>query len=94
MLLIEGDAAAPAERDVARFHVPEAQAGHVTGCACCVPAGPAAEALRRLFLARVRGEQKFFREVVVLAQTPVGEEAVRAAVADDPVVSARYRLRS
>jgi hypothetical protein len=93
-LLIEGDAPAPAGRAVARFHLPAAADGHPPACACCVPAGPAADALRTLFLARARGSQQFFREVIVLAYTPAGEAAVRSAVADDPLASARYRLRS
>jgi hypothetical protein len=93
-LLIEGDAPAPAGRAVVRFHVRATDAGHLPSCACCVPAGPAAEALRTLFLARARGAEKFFREVVVLVETPAGEAAVRAAVCGDPVVCARYRLRS
>jgi hypothetical protein len=56
--------------------------------------GPAAEALRTLFLARARGTARFFTEVVAVVETPAGEAAVRAAVAGDPLVSARYRLGS
>jgi hypothetical protein len=93
-LLIEGDAPASAGRAVARFQIPAAQTGHLPSCACCIPVGPAAEALRTLFLARARGTARFFTEVVAVVETPAGEAAVRAAVAGDPLVSARYRLGS
>lgn len=90
-LLIEGDAPAPAGRVVARFALPE-QPAHPIGCACCLPRGPVAEALTKLFLARVRGEVAFFRAVVAQPASAAGEAAIRAALADDPLVSGRFRL--
>ena len=90
-LLIEGDAAVPDGRVHARFALPEA-ASHSIGCACCLPRGPVAEALSRLFLLRVRGDVKFFPEVVAVPRSVVGEAAIRAALQEDPMVMARFRL--
>ena len=80
---------APAAEDAVL--APDASWGdsHPVACACCVGRGPAAQALDRLFLGRVRGSIPWFGRVVV---DPVGEAAVRDALADDPVVSARFRL--
>ena len=89
-LLIEGDAAAD-QAAVARFVVPAAFAGHPVGCACCVPRGPVAAALGKLFLARARGELPWFRGVLVVARSAAGEAAVRAALAGDVVTAARFR---
>jgi hypothetical protein len=89
-VLIEGDAST-CGRPVARFRLAPALAAHAPGCACCVPRGPAAQALDRLFLARARGEVAWFRSVAVQA-TPAGEAAVRAALAGDQVSSRRFRL--
>jgi hypothetical protein len=66
--------------------------GHPAACACCAPRGAVAEALGRLFLARVRGEIPFFRRVVAVAVTEAGAAAVREALASDPLTAARYRL--
>ena len=88
-LLIEGDVPAPSGVLAARFVL--AQGGHSAGCACCAPRGPAAEALRRLFLTRARGGQ-LFREVVAVVRGQAGEAAVRAALSDDLLASARFRL--
>src|SRR3954469_5256290 len=90
-LLIEGDASAPVGRAIAWFRPAQGLAGHPFGCACCVPRGPVAEALGRLFLARARGEVGWFGSVVAVA-TPPGEAAVRAALADDQVSAARFRV--
>src|SRR4051812_17650202 len=90
-VLVEGEAAAPPGRPSARFRPAPALAGHVPGCACCVPRGPVAEALGRLFLARARGEVAWFSRVAVVA-TPAGVAAVRAALAGDQLAAARFRL--
>ena len=89
-LLIEGDAPAPAGVAVARFALPIGFPRHAIGCACCAPRGPAAEALGRLFLARARGGI-WFREVLAVA-SPAGQAAVRAALAEDVVTAARFRV--
>ena len=90
-LLIEGVAPAPVGHAVERFRLSPRLAGHPLGCPCCIPRGPVAEALGRLFLARARGEAVWFRSVAVLA-TPAGEAAVRAALAEDQVSAGRFRL--
>jgi hypothetical protein len=92
-LLLEDDMPSPhpiSAATVARFRpsLPSA-AGHVPGCLCCVPRQPAAEALGRLFLARVRGDVKFFDRVVACVRDP---DLVRAALAQDQMASARFRL--
>jgi len=89
-LLIEGDS--PADRPaVARFPLPVRIAAHPPGCLCCAPRGPAAQALGRLFLARARGELPWFRSVVAVTRSAAGADAVRAALADDVVTTARFR---
>jgi hypothetical protein len=62
---------------------------HPIACACCVGRGPAAQAMDQLFLDRVRGSIPWFSRLVV---DPAGEAAVRAALIDDAVVAARFRL--
>ena len=89
-LLVEGDAPAPAGTPVARFTLPVAT-GHSAGCPCCAPRGPVAAALGGLFLARAKGEAAWFERVVALTQGARGREAVLAALANDPLVSARFR---
>ena len=65
--------------------------GHVPGCACCRPRSRVAAELGRMFLARARGEVPFFRRVVADAADAA---AVRAALAGDVLVAARFRLES
>jgi hypothetical protein len=64
-------------------------AAHPIACACCVSRGPAAHAMDQLFLDRVRGSIPWFDRLVV---DPAAEGAVREALAQDSVVSARFRL--
>ncbi|HST74721.1 MAG TPA: hypothetical protein VLJ20_05055 [Acetobacteraceae bacterium] len=93
-LLLEGDRPAPEGAVVARFSPDLGQsdlAGHGADCACCVPRGAVAQALGQLFLARARGEVSFFRSVIVVCGA-AGHAEVLAALATDPVVSARFRL--
>ncbi len=92
-LLIEGDAPAPPGVPVARFVLAASSypPGHPPGCACCAPRGPAAEALGRLFLDRARGG-RLFRDVVAVTRGPAGKAAVRAALAQDLLAAARFRL--
>jgi hypothetical protein len=87
-LLIEGDAPAPPGRVVARFVAPTGF--HPVGCACCEPRGPVAEALGRLFLARARGGP-WFSAVQAVTRSTAGRAAVRAALAVDKLIAARYR---
>jgi hypothetical protein len=88
--LIEG--AGPTAGSVAHFTLPAT--AHLPGCACCLPRGPAAVALGRLFLARARGEAPLFDTVVAVTRTPAGAAAVRAALDEDVVTRARFRLVS
>jgi hypothetical protein len=91
-LLIEGDAPAPANRPVARYERGTPAPSHAPGCACCGPRNAVTMALTRLFLARTRGEVAFFHRVVAVPLDAEGEEAVRAAVQDDPLACARFRV--
>ena len=66
-----------------------AAALHPAGCACCAGRTPAAEALDRLFQARVRGTCAWFDRVVA---EPAATLAIAAALREDALASARYRL--
>lgn len=88
-LLLEAGSPAPNGAAVAYFT--PGLARHGAGCACCAPRGEVARALDRLFLARARGELGFFRSVAVVCGE-AGWAEVLAALAADPVVSARFRL--
>ncbi|WP_249732147.1 hypothetical protein [Roseococcus sp. SDR] len=64
---------------------------HAVACACCQGRSPAAQALDRLFQARVRGQARWFDRVLVLDEEGAGE-AVRAALTEDSLAAARFRL--
>ncbi len=81
----------PATGYALRFTV--AKPGHGTGCTCCSLRGPAADALTRLFRERATGVAPFFSRVLILA-SPEGEAEIGAALEDDVVCRARYRLAS
>lgn len=66
----------------------DGDAPHPIACACCVPRGPVASALSRLYFARVRGEVGFFTGVLA---PPAAEAAIREAIRRDPIVGSRYR---
>ena len=66
-------------------------AAHAAACACCQGRSPAADALDRLFQARVRGQSRWFDRVLVLDEDGAGD-AVRAALAEDALAAARFRL--
>lgn len=89
-LLIEGEAAAMRSPH-ARFTLP-VESGHAAGCGCCLPRGPVAEALTRLFLRRMRGEVSYFSGVVAIPASAKGEAAIRATLQTDPLITARFRL--
>ncbi len=72
--------------------ISEDPGGHVPGCGCCQTRGMAGTALGRLFLARARGEQPWFTRVMAICATVAAEASLRAALADDPIASARFRL--
>ena len=89
--LAEGNAEPVLSGYAERFTLPAAILGHVQGCTCCTPRGPAADALARLFRARATGCAPFFKRVIVRASA-AGEAAIRAAIASDMLTAARYRL--
>ncbi|MGI4950731.1 MAG: hypothetical protein ACRYGM_02910 [Janthinobacterium lividum] len=64
---------------------------HPAGCACCLPRSTAALALATLFRDRALSPATPFAAVLAVV-TPQGEAAIRAALQDDPLASARYRL--
>ena len=65
---------------------------HAAACSCCGGRAPAATALDRLFQARVRGQCPWFDRVVALAETPEARAAIAAALVEDAVTAARFRL--
>ncbi len=64
---------------------------HPIDCACCLPRTAAALALAALFRDRATTPGPAFKSVLA-AVTPTSEAAIRAALATDPLASARYRL--
>ncbi len=82
---------APAETD-ALLDTPAGVPTHSPGCACCIARGPAAAAFDQLFLDRVRGAVPWFTRVVVAQDDAAHQAAIRATVANDPVISTRFRL--
>lgn len=89
-VLVE-DGVTPPDGRVAEQFMPGDEYGHAPGCACCGSRSPAAFALDRLFLARVRGEIPFFTQVLAATVTERGALALSVALADDPIVPMRYR---
>jgi hypothetical protein len=71
---------------------PDPPAAHPAGCLCCAHRNGAGKALGRLLLERGRGTGLFFRRVIVAVTTDAGRQCVAAALADDPLASACYRL--
>ena len=86
--LLEGENQAPPGAYSARFSLPTT--AHFAGCACCTPQSPAAQALALLFRARATGAAPWFTTLAIRA-SPAGQAAIRAALAQDPMVAARYR---
>jgi len=88
-VLVEGMAAMPAWGHARRFTAPSI--GHQPGCFCCAARGPAASAFSALYRDRAMGLAPYFRRVIVLASLP-GQAEVRAALEQDAVTRARFRL--
>ena len=61
---------------------------HPVACTCCADRGPAAAALDRLFLDRVRGAVPWFGRVVVTGDSA----SLRHALEADSVIASRFRL--
>lgn len=64
---------------------------HPAACPCCGGRSTLAQALDRLFLARVRGQTPWFTEVLALLPSAEARAALAAALRDDAVVAARFR---
>lgn len=64
---------------------------HALGCTCCGGRLPAAVALDRLFLDRIKGLVPFFRSVAAMDDAPTQAGQVVRALARDAVVGARFR---
>jgi hypothetical protein len=90
-VLVEDGCAMPASGYAVRFAVGSGKPGHFAGCACCTLRGPAADALTAMFRARATGVAPLFKRLVVLASAE-GEAAVKAALVEDVVSAARFRL--
>jgi hypothetical protein len=87
-VLAEG-ATHPAGATVTESFAPEPR--HTLACACCAGRSAAAQALDRLFQARVRGKSAWFDRVLVLAATEEGRAELAQALAQDPLTTARFR---
>jgi len=87
--LVEDGQAMPERGYAVRFAL--GLPGHMPGCACCTLRGPAADALSRMFRERATGLAPYFTRVVVLASA-AGEAAVAAALDEDVVTKARFRI--
>jgi hypothetical protein len=61
---------------------------HAAGCACCAGRSGVALALDRLFQARARAACGWFSRVIAVGDP----DAVRAALAEDALAAARFRL--
>lgn len=87
--LVEDGQAVPAGAYVMRFNVGAAR--HMPGCACCAGRSPAAQALGQIFQARATAAAPFFTELIVLASA-AGQAAIRAALAEDVIARARFKI--
>ncbi len=88
VLLEAGGDAPPGAVAEARF---DPSLPHAVACACCQGRCPVAEALDRLFLARVRGQVPWFQRVLALAENAQGQVLIEAALNGDAVTVARFR---
>ncbi|MFC0408706.1 hypothetical protein [Roseomonas elaeocarpi] len=70
----------------------EVFSSHAVACACCGGRSPAAQALDRLFQARVRGTVAWFDRVVALVPGEAARDMVEGALRDDAVSAARFRM--
>lgn len=66
-------------------------AAHLAGCACCTGRSAAAQALDRLFQARVRNAGAWFDCVLAVTTTDSGRAQLHLALAEDSLTRARFR---
>lgn len=88
-VLVEDGQTMPESGYALRFSVP--RFGHQPGCFCCSSRGPAANAFSALYRARATGTGPYFSRVLVLG-TLLGIADVKAALQQDAVTQARFRL--
>ncbi len=88
-VLVEDGQDMPATGHAMRFVAPKF--GHQPGCFCCAARGPAANAFSALYRDRAMGAAPYFSRVVVLASLS-GEADIKAALDQDAVTKARFRL--
>jgi hypothetical protein len=65
---------------------------HTPACSCCGGRSDAAAALDRLFQVRVRAQCGWFDRVLVIVETAEATADVAAALREDAVTAARFRL--
>jgi hypothetical protein len=70
---------------------PPPAAAHAPGCACCPPRNPAGIAIAALLFAAARAQAPPFQRLVAITTSQAGADAVRHALAHDPLVKARFR---
>ena len=70
---------------------PPPPAIHAPGCACCPPRNPAGVAIAALLFASARGHAPPFQRLLAITTSQAGDDAVRHALAHDPLVKARFR---
>jgi len=91
-LLVEGPEleglAGPA---VLQFRFSPGDQRHMLDCNCCAGRGPVAEALDRMFQARIRGQCAWFEQVIGVVQSAEARAEVLEALAQDPLAKARFR---
>lgn len=95
VLAEDGAGLPPAPARVERFAAPLPGLGaavHPASCPCCQPRSSVALALDRLFQARLRGQLPWFDGVVAVTRSAAGRAAVLAALEQDSVTAARFRL--
>ena len=69
----------------------EPSPAHAAACACCAGRSAAAQALDRLFQARVRGRSGWFDRVLALPATEEGRAELLRALREDKLTAARFR---
>ncbi|HEY0419082.1 MAG TPA: hypothetical protein VGC80_06150 [Acetobacteraceae bacterium] len=92
-LLVEAPPGPMPNRAVAQVSF-DASMPHSATCGCCGGRSPPATALDRLFQARTRAQCGWFDRVLALVETPAAAAELQAALREDAVTAARFRLVS
>jgi hypothetical protein len=93
-LLAASPAAIPPPGAVAVAGFGADPAPHPVACTCCTGRTPLAQALDRLFLARVKGQAKWFDRVVALLPEDASRQAMADALREDSLTASRYRAEA